>query len=234
MKLFATLLSSASWHRLKLGYICILCTSGPAREALICQAKGSSALVSCLHSHKWMPGERVQEPVSSWFPHVQWVSFPSSWSVCHFWGCSFLQWLTKSKYAQASTSVSCHPLQRGLLCSSVTVALQSTTDLTFGNETFWCFSNSGYFGNFFFFTVRIYKHNCFRDFALLCFETDVLHFCRAFTYMLFSHSPNFLKIHSKWAIHALEFKKKNPTKKGTKAGQKKAFSQCLTTWVTQM
>lgn len=46
--------------------------------------------------------------------HIQWVSFPLSWSVCHPWGCSFLLWAAEAKYSQAAMSVWCHPLlQRG-------------------------------------------------------------------------------------------------------------------------
>jgi len=34
------------------------------------------------YGQKWMPGERGQEPVASWLPPVQGLSFPLSWSGC--------------------------------------------------------------------------------------------------------------------------------------------------------
>lgn len=95
--------------------------------------------------------------------HIQWVSFPLSWSVCHPWGCSFLLWPAEAKYSQAAMSVWCHPLlQRGRLCSSASLALQSTTDFTFGNATYWWCSHNGYFSHSQ--NGKSYKcHSCFRD-----------------------------------------------------------------------
>lgn len=100
--------------------------------------------------------------------------FPLSWSVYHPWGCSFLQWLAECKYSQAAVSL----VEEGLLCSSLTLALQSTAAFTYGNGTFWHFSHSGYFGKFFFCTVRtgaVMNTTIVSgpQSALLCFRTDV-------------------------------------------------------------
>lgn len=187
------------------------------------------------YGQKWMPGERVHEPVSAWFPRIQWVSLPWSWSVYHPSGCSFLQWLAEAKRSQAVASVWCHPLlQRGLLCSAAPTALQSTNDITFGNETYWWFSHNGYFGKFFFCTVRMERVTnatvvLGTQSALLCFETDVPRFYRAFTHRLCSRLHTFLKF-----VRSEQFMPSLKKKKSPKIGQLKAFWQCLTTWATQM
>lgn len=103
--------------------------SGPARAAMSVRQKVHQCwyLVSN-YGQKRMPGERAEPPVSSWFPHIRWVSFPLSSSVYHPCGCSFLQWLPEAKYSQAATSVWCHLSSKE--ARSATLALQSTNDFT--------------------------------------------------------------------------------------------------------
>lgn len=96
--------------------------------------------------------------------------------------------------------------------------------ITFGNETDWWFSHNGYFGKFFFCTVRMERVTnativLGTQSALLFFETDVPRFYRAFTYRLCSRLHTFLKfVQSEQFMPSLKKKKKSP-----KIGQLKAF-----------
>lgn len=127
--------------------------------------------------------------------------------------------------------------QRGLLRSSGTLALQSTSDFTFQNATYWWFSHMANLAKFFFHTVRMDR---------VTNATVILGTQSARPYLKQMYHASLRPSHRCWFVTCIFFKffqneqwmislkKEEKKKKITQASQPKAFWQCLTTWVTQM
>lgn len=153
LKLFATCISPASWHQWGLGHSYLPHTAVLARTAVrSVQRFISAGVLSPANGQKGMPGERVQEPVSSRVPYSQWISFPLSWSISH----PFVDALSSRVLQNPNIHkllLQCDatlPLPRVLLHGSGTLALQSTSDwLHISKWNLLVVFTRGYFGKIF-------------------------------------------------------------------------------------
>lgn len=145
LKLFATFLSPVLWHRWEPGHIylpqpvvlqeqlCLLGCTGVLSPAGQGRAQQSSFLVS------------------------SWSVSSLSIRMGSLLSCSVLCPAVRGRHqtlTSCSWGVQPPSHQRGL-CSSATLAWQSPNDFTAIKETSWRFSHNGYFGKFFFCTVRM-------------------------------------------------------------------------------